>query len=323
MAETALIENVIPRPDVVRRTACIGAEIENIKLLSDLPDQTIAAIKGLLLEHTVIFFRDQGHLDDAEQERFAFRFRMLMQPPPGAAKGTISILEIDSARGGVRADNWHIDVSCLQANPTIAVLRRSVVIPLIGGDAVWANTAAAYLDLAPPLQRLANELWAVHSSAFNFAVTACPSEADEKRDEELLTRTRFETEHSVVRVHPETGERTLVLGSYVNRLVDIAKHDGQWLFDLFEAHVTTPENTVRWNWKQVDVGRCRVARVKIIDRFPANVVEQARRFHRDPADTNYTLCGDRRMQCLQVGDLSRRLDPVSSTKRSLRALGLH
>lgn len=28
---------------------------------------------------------------------------------------------------------------------------------------MWSNTAAAYLDLPAPLQRLANGLWAVHS----------------------------------------------------------------------------------------------------------------------------------------------------------------
>ncbi|RUW96585.1 TauD/TfdA family dioxygenase, partial [Mesorhizobium sp. M2A.F.Ca.ET.037.01.1.1] len=68
-----------------------------------------------------------------------------------------------------------------------------------------------------------------------------------------LTRATFETEHPVVRVHPQTGERTLVLGFYVKRFVDVPKHDGQKLFDLFESHITAPENTVRWNWKQGDV----------------------------------------------------------------------
>lgn len=252
MSETALIDNVIPRTDVVKRAPRIGAEIRNIKLSGDLPNQTIAAIKGLLLDHKIIFFRDQGHLDDTEQERFALRFGKLVPPQLGAAKGTMSILEIDSTRGGVRADNWHIDISCMLAYPKISVL-RGVVIPAVGGDTVWSNTAAAYLSLPPPLQRLADDLWAVHSSAFDFAVTVRPSEADKKLYDEFLTRTRFETEHPVVRVHPETGERTLVLGSYVTRFVDIPKYDGHRLLDLFESHITALENTVRWNWKQGDV----------------------------------------------------------------------
>ncbi|NYG45400.1 taurine dioxygenase [Bradyrhizobium sp. IAR9] len=252
MSETSAIDNIIPRTDVVKRAPRIGAEIRNIKLSGDLPGQTIAAINALLLEHKVIFFRDQSHLDDAEQERFALRWGKIVPPLLRAAEGTTSILEIDSAHGGVRADNWHIDLSCMDAYPKISVL-RGVVIPPVGGDTVWSNTAAAYLDLPPPLQRLADDLWAAHSTAYDFSNTVRPSEADQKLYDEIRTKKRFETEHPVVRVHPETGERTLVLGSYVTRLVDIPKYDGHRLVSLFESHITKPENTVRWNWKRGDV----------------------------------------------------------------------
>lgn len=251
MSGTTLIDNVIPRTDVVQRAARIGAEIRNIKLSGDLPDHTIAAINGLMLKHKVIFFRDQSHLDDAEQERFALRWGKLVPPLLGAAQGTMSIFEIDAVHG-VRADTWHIDGACMDAYPKICVLRGAVIPPL-GGDTIWSNVAAAYLDLPPPLQRLADDLWAIHSSAYDSAVTVRPSEADKKRYSEFITKTSFETEHPVVRVHPETGERTLVLGMYVTRFVDIPKYDGEKLFDLFESHITAPENTVRWNWKQGDV----------------------------------------------------------------------
>ncbi|WP_209946286.1 TauD/TfdA dioxygenase family protein [Bradyrhizobium elkanii] len=308
MRATDTIDTVIPRTDIVKRAARIGAEIRNIKLSGDLPNQTIAAIKSLLLEHKVIFFRDQGHLDDAEQERFALRLGRLVPPPTFSAKmGTMSIFEIDSARGGIWTDNWHIDLAYVDAYPKILVL-RGVLIPPVGGDTVWSNTAAAYLDLPPPLQRLADDLWAVHSHAFDFADIAHPSEVDKKLFDERLARASFETEHPVVRVHPETGERTLVLGFYVKRFVDVPKYAGQRLFDLFESHVTAPENTVRWNWKQGDVviwdnratmhyaakdygdqrrivrraaidgevpvsvdGRCSVPRVKVIKQASANV----------------------------------------------------
>lgn len=249
MSETVLIDNVIPRTDVIKRTARIGAEIKNIKLSGDLPDETIAAINGLLLENKVIFFHDQGHLNDAEQERFALRFgKPALNPTFGATEGTISILEIDSARGDIRADTWHIDWSCMDAYPKISVL-RGVVIPPLGGDTVWSNTAAAYLDLSAPLQRLADDLWAVHS----FPSVDGPIEADNNQYDEAVAKARIETEHPVVRVHPETGERTLVLGSYVKRFVDVSRYDGQKLFDLFESHIAAPENTVRWKWKEGDV----------------------------------------------------------------------
>ena len=76
---------------------------------------------------------------------------------------------------------------------------------------------------------------------------------DRKHFDEVFTGTIYETEHPVVRVHPETGERTLVLGNFVQRFVGLPKYDGQKLFDLFQSHITAPENTVRWNWQTGDV----------------------------------------------------------------------
>lgn len=100
MNEIASSESVIPPTDVVKRAARIGAEIRNIKLSGDLPSRTVAAINGLLLEHKVIFFRDQGHLDDAEQERFAACLgKLVPHPILGTINGTTSIIELDSARG--------------------------------------------------------------------------------------------------------------------------------------------------------------------------------------------------------------------------------
>jgi taurine dioxygenase len=143
MAQTTSIDNVIPRTDIVKRSARIGAEIKNVKLSGDLSDQTIGAINKVLLEHKVIFFGDQGHLDDVEQERFAVRLgKLVPHPTVGATKGTSSILELDSSRGGGRADEWHTDVTFLNAYPKISVL-RGVVIPPFGGDTSWSNTAAA------------------------------------------------------------------------------------------------------------------------------------------------------------------------------------
>src|SRR5882757_8080186 len=253
MSNTTSIDNVIPRADIVRRAARLGAEIRNINLSGGLPDETIRAINQVLLEHKVIFFRDQAHLDDAEQERFAVRLgKLVAHPTVGAIKGTSSILELDSGRGGGRADQWHTDVTFVDAYPKISVL-RGVVIPSYGGDTVWSKTAAAYLDLPAPLQRLADELWAVHSNAYDYAVKPRATEADRKHFDEVFTGTVYETEHPVVRVHPETGERTLLLGNFVQRFVGLPKYDGQKLFDLFHSHITAPENTVRWNWQTGDV----------------------------------------------------------------------
>ncbi|BBB97358.1 alpha-ketoglutarate-dependent taurine dioxygenase [Bradyrhizobium elkanii] len=253
VSNTTTIDNVIPRADIVKRAARLGAEIKNVKLSGDLPGALIRAINQVLLEHKVIFFRDQEHLDDAEQERFAVRLgKLVPHPTIGPSKGTSSILELDSGRGGGRADQWHTDVTFVDAYPKISVL-RGVVIPPYGGDTVWSNTAAAYFDLPAPLRKLADELWAIHSNAYDYAVKSRATDADRKHFDEVFTGTIYETEHPVVRVHPETGEHTLVLGNFVQRFVGLPKYDGQKLFDLFQSHITAPENTVRWSWRAGDV----------------------------------------------------------------------
>jgi Taurine catabolism dioxygenase TauD, TfdA family len=63
----------------------------------------------------------------------------------------------------------------------------------------------------------------------------------------------FRTEHPVVRVHPETGERTLVAGDFVRGFVGLDKHESHVVLDLLQRRITVPENTIHWNWEPGDV----------------------------------------------------------------------
>jgi alpha-ketoglutarate-dependent sulfate ester dioxygenase len=57
----------------------------------------------------------------------------------------------------------------------------------------------------------------------------------------------------LVRVHPDTGERALLLGHFVRRILGVSVSDSRYLFDLFQSHVTRLENTVRWHWAPGDI----------------------------------------------------------------------
>jgi taurine dioxygenase len=106
MTQSTVVNFAVPETDIVRLSGRLGAEIKNVKLSGDLPDTTVSTINQLLLRYKVIFFRGQDHLDDAEQERFAKRLGDLVpHPTVGALTGTSSILELDSGRGGGRADH--------------------------------------------------------------------------------------------------------------------------------------------------------------------------------------------------------------------------
>jgi len=231
----------------------IGAEIRGVRLGADLDDATFAAIRAALLRHKVLFFRDQQHLDDANQEAFAKRFGApVAHPTVPARDGTQYLLELDSRHGG-RANSWHTDVTFDLAYPQVSVL-RGVTIPPAGGDTVWANTAAAYLDLPAPLRDLADKLWAVHTNDYDYAASRTAiNDEGLRRHREVFTSTLYETEHPVVRVHPETGERTLVLGHFVKKLLGYSSVDSAHLIAVLQGHVQRLENTVRWRWREGDV----------------------------------------------------------------------
>ncbi|GGO91220.1 TauD/TfdA dioxygenase family protein [Wenjunlia tyrosinilytica] len=233
----------------------IGARIDGVDLASDLDDSVIAAIRAALLEHKVVFFRGQN-LDADSQEAFARRFGTptTAHPTVPALEGAPAVLDLDYGRTTGRANHWHTDVTFVQ-HPPLGSLLRAVTIPPAGGDTVWADTARAYQSLPPELRELADRLWAVHSNAYDYVADAKPGDdtEDARRHREVFTSTEYVTEHPVVRVHPETGERVLVLGGFVRRFVGWTGEDSRDLLRILQNHVTRLENTVRWQWAPGDL----------------------------------------------------------------------
>jgi taurine dioxygenase len=231
----------------------IGAEVKGVSLSGDLPDATFDAIRQALLQHKVLFFRGQHHLDDAAQQGFGRLFGALVDHPTQPSRDGTTILELDASRGGGRADRWHTDVTFVAAYPAITIL-RAVVVPVRGGDTVWANTAAGYADLSPELKALADQLWATHSNLYDYA-TERPraSEADQRAYKQVFASTVYETDHPVVHVHPETGERSLILGGFIRRFAGQSREASDALFRLFQSQTTQLEYTVRWRWAEGDV----------------------------------------------------------------------
>jgi len=231
----------------------IGAEVRGITLSADLNDTTISAIRAALVKHKVIFFRDQHSLDDARHEAFAARLGdPVAHPTIPVADGSGFLLELDS-KDGYAASTWHTDVTFVPAYPEASIL-RALTVPEAGGDTLWANTASAYSELPAPLRILVENLKAIHTNDYDYATVfaAAPTEQVE-RYRAVFASTVYETEHPVVRVHPESGERTLLLGHFVKQFVGLNKADSQRLFAILQDHITRPENTVRWHWRSGDV----------------------------------------------------------------------
>jgi alpha-ketoglutarate-dependent sulfate ester dioxygenase len=240
----------------IRRLAGnIGAEITGIDTGDHLSDDAVAAVRQALLEHKVVFLRDQN-LDYDRQVAFAQRLGPLTlgHPTLESPAGQPLLEEIDSHKGG-RANHWHTDVTFVDRPPAFTLL-HAVVIPLFGGDTIWANTVTAYASLPAELRDLADRLRIVHTNDHDYAAVYGRGErvdAALAKAQEQFVSAVYEAEHPAVRVHPETNERSLVLGGFARTVLGYSPQASRDLIKLLQDYVTRPEQTVRWQWREGDL----------------------------------------------------------------------
>jgi len=211
----------------IRRLAGhIGAEITGADAGTELGDDTIAQVRQALLDHKVVFLRDQS-LDYAGQ--------------PSDSKYT--------------GQQWHSDLSFTPV-PSLGSLLRGITIPPVGGDTIWANTVTAYQSLPAELRDLADRLRIVHTNDHDYAAVYGRGErvdpATEAAQREFLS-TVYETEHPAVRVHPETAEPSLVLGGFARTVLGFSPQASRDLIRILQEYVTRPEQTLRWRWREGDL----------------------------------------------------------------------
>jgi taurine dioxygenase len=242
---------VTDRIEVSPVTGKTGAEISGVRLSGDLDDATMAAIRAALVRYKVIFFRDQHAITDRDQEDFAARLgEPVAHPTAPVVPGSRYLLDLNSEGANV-ASSWHTDVTFVPAYPDASIL-RAIEVPAAGGDTLWANTASAYQRLPEPLRQLVEGMTAIHSNVHDTS--------DLYSDRKAVAAYRaafapvvYETEHPVVRVHPESGEKTLIVGHFLTQFVGLTASDSQRLRGMLQEHITKPENTVRWRWRKGDV----------------------------------------------------------------------
>lgn len=239
---------------VDRLGPAFGAVVSGLDL-SQAGDAEAQAIRALLVEHKVLFFRDQDLTADS-QVALGNRMGEVTASHPvreGLDPHHPEIFEIDSF-DGTRNDIWHTDVTFMPRPPLGSIL-RAVELPPLGGDTNWADLEAAYASLSPALQALADGLTAVHDGNAEWG------EYLEKRrqgegsvwDGEIVRRLD-PVEHPVVRIHPESGRKSLFVNpGFTTHIKGLSEHESRGLLDIFFAHITKPENIVRHRWAAGDV----------------------------------------------------------------------
>ncbi|AFA71838.1 putative taurine dioxygenase [Gordonia polyisoprenivorans VH2] len=229
----------------------IGATIDGVRLGGDVSTEQVEAIRTALAVNKVVAFSGQEHLDDASQYAFASLLGEPTAPHPTVTSRGDQLLTIEGA-----ANSWHSDVTFVDRIPKASLL-RPIVLPTYGGATTWASTVAAYEQLPTPLRALVENLWATHSNLYDYVSQKEPSggiDVVQKQEHYAeFTSTEYETLHPVVRVHPETGERSLLLGHFAKEFRGLKASEFANLYHLLQDRITKLENTFRWNWSYGDL----------------------------------------------------------------------
>ncbi|MFC9788160.1 TauD/TfdA dioxygenase family protein [Rhodococcus sp. NPDC127528] len=242
--------------DARRLTCSIGAELVGVDLAEIARDDRLfAELKSLLLEHKVLFFRDQD-MSRAEHVALAERFGSLEDHPALGSDpdhpGLVRIYkDLDSPPE--RFENaYHCDATWRE-NPPMGCVLRCIEGPEVGGDTMWVNMALAYERLPEHVKEQIAGLRARHSIEATFG-------ARMPIEQRLELKERFpDAEHPVVRTHPETGEKILFVNSFTTHLtnfhtaenvrcgIDYAPGAGE-LLRYLQSQAAIPEYQVRWRW---------------------------------------------------------------------------
>lgn len=247
----------------IRRLAGhIGAEIDGVDLAEPLGAETVRTIRRALLDHKVIFFRDQclGH---AEHVSFARQFGPLTAAHPfedDTPAGFPEVLPVNyrdtikqygvtpAQRRRTQAtaySGWHSDLTPAINPPAICILRAETV-PEYGGDTIWSNLVAAYADISADLQVFLSGLSAEHRYLAGYQ----PVRDDRDSYKAKVSAKPLSSLHPVVRVHPETGERGLFVNPLFTAMVaGLSARESRYILDLLFEQIAHPAYTVRFHWR--------------------------------------------------------------------------
>lgn len=241
------------QPGIRKLTGKIGAVVSNVDLRQPLSDETFDIVHAALVEHQVLFFRDQD-LSDDQHQALAARFGTLSVYPAQRLAGETSVMSYiaDNADSPPKADDWHTDISWLPEPPKYAFLNARTI-PEHGGDTMWASLYVAYDALSPAMQELCSKLTAIHApspkqlASFRRASHLGPEIA--AKIEEIFQP----VEHPLVRTHPISGRQGLYLSTgFLQRIVGVTESEGEMLKAHLNSLLDDPNVQVRWNWKPFD-----------------------------------------------------------------------
>ena len=231
-----------------KAAGALGAFVRDVNVADAIEsDDLFGAIRAALLEHQVLFFRDQ-HFTPQQQRAFALRFGPI-EPHPAyevvAGTQDVQILESTPQKPS-KIEMWHTDMTFRPAPPMLTMLHGKVI-PPYGGDTLFASMTAAYDALSPSMQNFLCGLSATHDFAHGFQESLAEPGGRERLAGALAANPPVT--HPVIRTHPETHRKAIYVNSlFTVRINGLRGAESRALLEMLLRHVVTDEFTVRLNW---------------------------------------------------------------------------
>ena len=227
--------------------AALGAELHGVDLCQDLSSDVYTEIRRLLIEHQVIFFRDQD-ISPAQHKALAESFGPVQTHPAyETVEGfpEITILESTPEKPS-KIEVWHSDMT-FRKHPPLGSVLRSKICPPKGGDTMWASMTAAYDALSRPMQEFLLGLTAEHDFSWGFKESLAEPGGRERLAQAVADNPPVT--HPVIRTHPESGKKVIFVNSlFTTRILELSREESNAVLAFLYNHVTTPEFSCRFNW---------------------------------------------------------------------------
>jgi len=211
-------------------------------------DALFADIRGGLLEHEVLFFRDQA-ISPQTLRAFAARFGEVEgHPAYPVVPGTQDVQVLESTKEKPsKIEAWHTDMTFRERPPAFTILHGQVI-PPYGGDTLFASMTAAFDALSGAYKDLLTGLTATHDFSHGFKESLAEPGGYERLEGAIADNPPVS--HPVIRTHPETRKKAIYVNSlFTTRINELTAAESRAVLDFLFEHLVTEEFTVRLGWQ--------------------------------------------------------------------------
>jgi len=284
--------------------ATLGAFVTGVRL-ADLDESAWQQIHAAWLRHAVLVFPGQ-HLSNEQQIGFARRFGAIERIGGGEIVAISNVLP----DGTVRAHDpahwddmmkvivgnmaWHADSTYMPVQAKGAVFSAEVV-PRGGGQTGFADMRAAYDALDEDTRRLVHERSAHHSLVYSQSKLGHVHNAQSAYIGYGMDNAGAPL-RPLVKVHPETGRRSLLIGRHAFGVPGMAPDESERFLEGLVEFACQAPRTYHHSWSSGDVvlwdNRCTLHRAMPWDLSEPRVMWHSR------------LCGDRASEFAPSADVT-------------------